>query len=474
MTFADFNLKPPILKAIERAGFKEPSPIQQKAIPVILEGKDMVGQAHTGTGKTAAFALPILNQLELTGGVEALIIVPTRELATQVSDEVYRLGRFLGIRTATIYGGSSYSRQLAHLKTAAVAVATPGRLLDLLQSGRIELNPRFVVLDEADEMLDMGFLDDIKAIFEYLPTNRQTLLFSATMPDAIKELARRILHSPEFISITQKEVTNKNIKQYYYVVDEHERDAALMRLLDYKNPKKSIVFCRTKSEVDRLAQFLAAQGYNAKGLHGDMPQRQREEVIRSFKRGQTEILVATDVAARGLDISDVTHVFNYHIPFDPESYVHRIGRTGRAGREGEAISLVTPHEFKQLLRIQKEVGSSLINKEIPTTDEIKEESKKSLIDEILSADVDTEAVELVELLESQSDPSTVALKLAAKVLKEHKKSRKLRIGKSLEEIERLLEQAKDELFGVNRKNSPKDRRGHRGGGFGSRPKRRQR
>jgi len=448
MTFADFNLKPPILKAIERAGFKEPSPIQQKAIPVILEGKDMVGQAHTGTGKTAAFALPILNQLELTGGVEALVIVPTRELATQVSDEVYRLGRFLGIRTATIYGGSSYSRQLAHLKNAAVAVATPGRLLDLLQSGRIELNPRFVVLDEADEMLDMGFLDDIKAIFEYLPTNRQTLLFSATMPEAIKELARRILHSPEFISITQKEVTNKNIKQYYYVVDEHERDAALMRLLDYKNPKKSIVFCRTKSEVDRLAQFLAAQGYNAKGLHGDMQQRQREEVIKSFKRGQTEILVATDVAARGLDISDVTHVFNYHIPFDPESYVHRIGRTGRAGREGEAISLVTPHEFKQLLRIQKEVGSSLINKEIPVTDEIKEASKKGLVEEILQTEVDKEAIELIELLESQSDPSTIALKLAAKLLHEHKKSRKERIGKSREEIEQLLAQAKRELFGA--------------------------
>ncbi len=445
MDFSAFNFKQPIQKAIEKAGFKEPSPIQKEAIPVILAGKDMVGQAHTGTGKTAAFALPILNMLDLDSNAEALIIVPTRELATQVSDEVFRLGKYLGIKTATVYGGSSYSRQISHINSAAVVVATPGRLLDLLQSGKIEINPRFVVLDEADEMLDMGFLDDIKAIFEYLPTNRQTLLFSATMPQAIKELAQQILHSPEFISITQKEVTNKNIKQFYYVVDEHERDEALMRLLDYKNPTKAIIFCRMKIEVDRLTEFLSAQGYNAKGLHGDMPQRQREETIKSFKRGNTEILIATDVAARGLDISDVTHVFNYHIPFDPESYVHRIGRTGRAGREGVAISIVTPHEFKQLLRIQKEVGSSLINKEIPTSAEVKNKKTKSLLEEILSQKVSKEAIELVELLESQTDISTAALKLATLAISQESTQGSDRIGKSLKEIEKLLEQTKREL-----------------------------
>ena len=433
------------MKAIEEAGFKEPSPIQKQAIPLILEGKDIVGQAHTGTGKTAAFALPILNKLELDGTVEALIIVPTRELATQVSDEVYRLGKYLGIKTATVYGGSSYSRQINHLQHASVAVATPGRLLDLLKSGKIELNPSFVVLDEADEMLDMGFLDDINEIFSYLPTNRQTLLFSATMPQAIKELASKILHSPEFISITQKEVTNKNIKQFYYVVDERERDEALIRLLDYKNPNKSIIFCRMKIEVDRLAEFLKAQGYNAKGLHGDMQQRQREDVIRSFKKGNLEILIATDVAARGLDISDVTHVFNYHIPFDPESYVHRIGRTGRAGREGIAISLVTPHEFKQLLRIQKEVGSSLINKEIPTSAEVKNQKQKSVLEQVLSQEVTTEAIELVNLLEAEADISEVALKLAAMVVKNQEIAGSDRIGKSLKEIEKLLEQTKREL-----------------------------
>ncbi|BCD63021.1 ATP-dependent RNA helicase DeaD [Nitratiruptor sp. YY08-26] len=457
MTFTDFNLKSQIMKAIEQAGFKEPSPIQKEAIPVVLAGKDMVGQAHTGTGKTAAFALPILNMLELDGEAEALVIVPTRELATQVSDEIFRLGKYLGIKTATVYGGSSYSRQINHIANAAVVVATPGRLLDLLKSGKIELNPKFVVLDEADEMLDMGFLDDIKAIFNYLPTNRQTLLFSATMPQAIKELAQQILHSPEFISITKKDITNVNIKQFYYVVDEHERDEALIRLLDYKNPTKSIIFCRMKIEVDRLAQFLEAQGYSAKGLHGDMQQRQREETIKAFKRGNIEILIATDVAARGLDISDVSHVFNYHIPFDPESYVHRIGRTGRAGREGIAISLVTPHEFKQLLRIQKEVGSSLINKEIPTSAEVKNEKQKSILDAILSQEVSKEAIELVELLESQLDISTATLKLASMVIKNDAVSGSEKIGKSLKEIEKMLEQAKRELS-----------RPQRGGGRNSR------
>ena len=461
MTFADFNLKAPIMKAIELAGFKEPSPIQKEAIPAILEGNDIVGQAHTGTGKTAAFALPLLHMLELDGDVEALVIVPTRELATQVSDEVFRLGKFLGIKTATVYGGSSYSRQLHHIQNAAVVVATPGRLLDLLQSGKIELNPKFVVLDEADEMLDMGFLNDIKAIFEYLPTNRQTLLFSATMPNEIKELASQILHSPKFISITQKEVTNKNIKQFYYVVDERERDEALIRLLDYKEPTKSIIFCRMKIEVDRLAEFLSAQGYNAKGLHGDMPQRQREETIKAFKRGSCDILIATDVAARGLDISDVTHVFNYHIPFDPESYVHRIGRTGRAGREGEAISIVTPHEFKQLLRIQKAVGSSLINKEIPTSSEVKAQKQRTLLETILSQEITTEAIELVNLLESEADLSTAALKLASMVIQNDELSGSERIGKSLKEIEKLLEQTKRELARPNRGRNDRNYRGRR-------------
>jgi ATP-dependent RNA helicase DeaD len=228
MTFTEFNFRPELAKAIEVAGFKEPSPIQEKAIPIILEGKDVVAQAQTGTGKTAAFGLPILNKLELDGSVEAVVIVPTRELANQVSDEIFRFGKFLGINTAAVYGGSSYSRQIKHIQKASVIVATPGRFLDLLRGGKIDIAPKFVVLDEADEMLDMGFLDDIKEIFTFMPSNRQTLLFSATMPNAIKDLAKRILVEPEFITITKKEVTNANISQSFYVVEEYERDEACL------------------------------------------------------------------------------------------------------------------------------------------------------------------------------------------------------------------------------------------------------
>ena len=454
MTFNEFNLKAELQKAIDVAGFKEPSPIQELAIPIILDGRDVVGQAHTGTGKTAAFGLPILNNLELNGEVEAVIIVPTRELATQVSDEIFRFGKFLGINTATVYGGSSYSRQLKHIEKASVIVATPGRFLDLLRGGKIDIAPKFVVLDEADEMLDMGFLDDIKEIFTFMPSDRQTLLFSATMPQAIKELANRILNNPEFITITKSEVTNSKISQSFYVVDERERDDALLRLLDYKNPSKAIVFCRMKSEVDRVTTMLVSQGYAAKGLHGDMEQRQREETIRAFKR-DLEILVATDVAARGLDVNDVSHVFNYHIPFDSESYVHRIGRTGRAGKEGVAVSIVTPAEFRSLLKIQKSVGSKLIAKEIPTIDEVKGKKGNELIEKIEKTDVSETAINLIEQLKDEYDISTIAYKLATLLQDEMAISGSERIGKSKSEI------AKIEKRAMNDK-SPSRGRGRRG------------
>jgi len=454
MTFTEFNFRPELTKAIEIAGFKEPSPIQEKAIPIILEGKDVVGQAHTGTGKTAAFGLPILNKLKLDGSVEAVIIVPTRELATQVSDEIFRFGKFLGINTATIYGGTSYSRQLKHIEKASVIVATPGRFLDLLRSGKIDIIPKFVVLDEADEMLDMGFLDDIKEIFTFMPSDRQTLLFSATMPQAIKDLAKKILLEPEFITITKNEVTNSKITQSFYVVEEFERDEALIRLLDYKNPNKAIVFCRMKSEVDRITTLLVSQGYAAKGLHGDMEQRQREETIRAFKK-DLEILVATDVAARGLDVNDVTHVFNYHIPFDSESYVHRIGRTGRAGKEGLAVSIVTPAEFRSLLKIQKAVGSKLIAKEIPSINELKGKKSSELIEKIEKSDVTETAINLIEKLKEEYDLSTIAYKLATLLEDEMKVIGNDKIGKNIKEISRIESKVKNE------KSSNSRRRGFR-------------
>jgi ATP-dependent RNA helicase DeaD len=439
MTFDEFNFKPELAKAIKDAGFKEPSPVQEEAMPIIMEGKDIVAQAQTGTGKTAAFGLPVLNMMECKGGVEAVIIVPTRELATQVSDEIFRFGKYLGINTATVYGGSSYSRQISHVKKAAVVVATPGRFLDLLSNGSIKIDPKYVILDEADEMLDMGFLDDIKEIFTHFESPRQTLMFSATMPKPIKELASRILYRPEYVTITKKNSTNENIKQHYYVVDERERDDALIRLMDYKNPVKSIVFCRTKKEVDRLSTFLLSQGQSAKGLHGDMEQRQREEVIRAFKRGSLETLIATDVAARGLDVSDVSHVFNYHIPFDSESYVHRIGRTGRAGKEGVAVTIVTPHEFNSLKKIQKDVGSNLESKVIPTISDVQMKNKDSLLDEIKKQDISELARDLVEVLKKDFVDEDIALKLATMLYKGNDIQGSDKIGKTTSEVSKLFE-----------------------------------
>jgi len=363
LTFNDFNFNKEVLKGIRIAGFREPSPIQKKVIPIIDNGEDLVGQAHTGTGKTAAFGLPIINKIANKEIEKALVITPTRELATQISDELYHLGRFTGIRTLAVYGGVGYGRQIALINRGVqIVVATPGRLKDLYKKGKIDdFNPEIVVLDEADEILDMGFLDDIKEIFEYIPQNRQTLLFSATMPEPIKALADTILSNPKFISVVNESdsTTNNEIEQIYYVINESQRDEAIVKLLETERIKKCIVFCRMKREVDRLTEHLKALGFNASGLHGDLEQLERDEVIRAYRRNQIQIMVATDVAARGLDVKQVTHVFNYHIPFDPQSYVHRIGRTGRAGKKGKAITLVSTEEFRELQRIKKEVGANM-------------------------------------------------------------------------------------------------------------------
>ncbi len=362
MQFSDFNFHPDLLKGIKIAGFTEPSPIQKETIPIILDGFDLVGQAHTGTGKTAAFGLPILEKLARDEIERALVITPTRELATQVSDELYHLGRFAGIRTLAVYGGVGYGRQIALINRGVdIVVATPGRLKDLYKKGKIDsFNPEVIVLDEADEMLDMGFLDDIREIFDYIPQNRQTMLFSATIPEPIRELADTILYNPESISVVGEETAkNVDIKQLYYVIEEHQRDEAIVKLLEMENFNKALIFCRMKREVDRLTEHLNALGFTAKGLHGDIEQMSREAIVKSYRRGEVKILIATDVAARGLDIKNVTHVFNYHIPFDPQSYVHRIGRTGRAGKSGKAITLVSTEEFRELQRIKKDVGASM-------------------------------------------------------------------------------------------------------------------
>jgi ATP-dependent RNA helicase DeaD len=465
MTFDDFNFKAPLARAIQYAGFKEPSPVQKEAIPIVLNGDDIVAQAHTGTGKTAAFGLPIINMMEHDGSIEMVVIVPTRELATQVSDELFRFARNFNTNTATVYGGSSYTRQIKHINNAGIIVATPGRFLDLLNKGEIDINPKYVVLDEADEMLDMGFLDDIKEIFTYFPSSRQTLMFSATMPKPIKALAESILFEPKFVTITKSDTTNKNIKQFYYVVEERERDDALIRLMDYKNPVKSIVFCRTKKEVDRLADFLRAQGQSVRGLHGDMEQRQREEVIKAFKRGNLETLIATDVAARGLDVSDVSHVFNYHIPFDSESYVHRIGRTGRAGREGEAISILTPREFNSLKKIQKDVGSTLESKVIPTIHDVQMQQKDKMIENLKNQKISDLARELVDNLKKDFVDEDIALKLASMLYSENDIQGSDKIGKSISEVEKLFANAERSGNSRNRGGRNRGGRNRSGGGY---------
>jgi ATP-dependent RNA helicase DeaD len=450
MTFTDFNLKESIQAAIAEAGFTEPSPVQKEAIPLVLEGHDMIAQAQTGTGKTAAFGLPTMSMMEADGTVEGLVIVPTRELAMQVSDELYRFGKNAGLKTATVYGGTAYGKQIDRIKQASIVVATPGRLQDLLKSGKIKINPKFVVLDEADEMLDMGFLDEIKNIFKFMPKERQTLMFSATMPKAIRKLAEEILENPKTVSITKSETTNTKITQQYYVVKESERDDALVRLIDFKNPTKCIIFCRMKKEVDRLVAHMTAQGFKVSGLHGDMEQKQREVTIRAFKQGGIDIFIATDVAARGLDVNDVTHVFNYHIPFDSESYVHRIGRTGRGGKSGEAITLVSPNELRTIKRIEKDVGTQMSTEIIPTRIEVQDAKANELIAKIADTRVTESAINLVKTLQHDLDIVTIAHLLASMIQEENSVKGKDKIGLDHAEIAKALERAKDERSSKNK------------------------
>ncbi len=444
VTFDSFNFSKEISGGIRYAGFKIASPIQAMAIPLVQEGSDLIAQAHTGTGKTAAFGLPIMDMMEKnTKEVECLVVTPTRELANQISDELYKLGRNKGIKTATVYGGQSYNMQKRRVNgTANIVVATPGRLLDMLSKEQFkDFNPQYVVLDEADEMLNMGFLEDVKAIFEYLPQNRQTLLFSATMPKAIVELANSILTDPKTARVTKEETTNKDIAQEFYVIDEHERDDATVRLLEVLDPERSIIFCRMKKEVDRVSEMLNSRGFNAVGLHGDMEQRDRDKVMKAFKRAEADILVATDVAARGLDISNVTHVFNYHIPFDPESYVHRIGRTGRAGKKGLAITLVTPLEYKELTSIQKKVKAGLKHSFIPSNSVDENSMVQKLAAQVKEQKIDEKAIKVYEALEDEIDSGELAFKLISMLLTEaDSKGSNKQIGIPKEQLDKVLKE----------------------------------
>ena len=372
LKFAELGLSEPIMKAIERAGFEEATPIQGETIPLALAGKDVIGQAQTGTGKTAAFGLPILQNLDLDNpNIQALIISPTRELAIQTQEELYRLGRDRKAKVQVVYGGADIRRQIRSLKDhPQILVGTPGRLLDHINRRTVKLDHvKTLVLDEADEMLDMGFVDDIESIIKQVPDQRQTLLFSATLPAPIMKIGKSFMTNPEMIKVKSKELTADLIDQYYVRAKDFEKFDIMTRLFDVQSPELTLIFGRTKRRVDELTRGLKARGYNAEGIHGDLSQQKRMSVLKSFKAGRLDILVATDVAARGLDISGVTHVYNYDIPQDPDSYVHRIGRTGRAGKSGVSVTFVTPNEMEYLHIIENLTKKRMLPLQPPTEKE---------------------------------------------------------------------------------------------------------
>jgi|694.fasta_scaffold78063_6 ATP-dependent RNA helicase DeaD len=469
-TFAAFKFSDKIRKGVEAAGFKVPSPVQRDAIPYVLAGRDLIAQAQTGTGKTAAFALPAMQRMTLNRGIELLVITPTRELATQVSGEIHRLGRFAGVETGTVYGGQSYGVQLRMLERGVHAlVATPGRLLDLLRSGKLAgMRPWMVVLDEADEMLDMGFLDDVKEILSHVKEEHQTLLFSATMPDPIRRLAEKFMRDPVSVrTVEDQAATKADIRQIYHVIAESEREVALVRLLESLRPRKSIVFCRTREETDRLQEALSSHGFGARALHGDMEQRQRNTVMNGFRQGTSDILVATDIAARGLDVPDVSHVFNYHLPFDAKGYVHRIGRTGRAGKKGTAITLVTPREFETIKRLERGIGTKLEGQPVPSLKQLRVNRRALLTEALESQAISPNGRVLVlELIASGADPVDVATKLASKILDQHAESGPETIGLAQTQLDQLRQQQGRDYGGRDRRGGGPPPRFQRGGGRG--------
>jgi len=421
--FNDFGLSDAVVKATAGMGFEEATAIQAIAIPIALKGKDIIGQARTGTGKTAAFGIPMIEKCTPEkGGTQGLVIAPTRELAVQVAEEINTIGKFKKIRALPIYGGQGMERQIKALKSKPqIIVATPGRLMDHMRRKLIRLgNIETVVLDEADEMLNMGFREDIETILTDVPEKRQTMLFSATMPRPIQDLARRFMRDPEMVSIKSKEMTVPNTEQFYFQVNENEKFDALCRLLDLHAPDAAIVFGRTKRRVDEIFEALVKRGYSAEAIHGDLTQAKRDSVMRKFKEGRTEILTATDVAARGLDIGTVTHVYNFDIPQDAENYVHRIGRTGRLGKRGAAATLVSRREVGHLELIEKAIKRKIPRKPVPTINEAMEGYQRLAVEKLLEAVEDKTHMEYretaSELMESTDPVSLVAaaLKLLTK------------------------------------------------------------
>ncbi|WP_010651754.1 DEAD/DEAH box helicase [Oceanobacillus massiliensis] len=417
--FNELSVSAPIMKALEKMGFEEATPIQSETIPLAMEGNDVIGQAQTGTGKTAAFGIPMINKIDpKLRKIQGLVVAPTRELAIQVAEELNRLAKFTGMRALSIYGGSPMDRQIRALKDGPqIVVATPGRLLDHMRRKTIRIDAvQTAVLDEADEMLNMGFIDDIRDILKGIPAERQTLLFSATMPKEIRDIATTLMKSPKEVKVKAKEMTVENIDQFFVEIPEKYKFDTLNNHMDINSPDLAIVFSRTKKRVDEITEGLQARGYRAEGIHGDLTQGKRMSVLNKFKSGRVDVLVATDVAARGLDISGVTHVYNFDIPQDPESYVHRIGRTGRAGRTGEAISFVTPREIAHLHLIEKTTKSKMKRLMPPTNQDAQRGQQQVTIEKIIKTiqnkDLKPYQEAATELLEDNDSVTVIAAALS--------------------------------------------------------------
>lgn len=420
--FEELGLCPEIMKAIKNMGFEEASPIQAKAIPVMRTGKDIIGQAQTGTGKTAAFGIPLLEKIDPKNKkLQAVVLCPTRELAIQVAEEIRNLAKYMhAIKVLPIYGGQEIVKQIRSLKSGTqLIIGTPGRVMDHMRRKTIKMEDvHTVVLDEADEMLNMGFREDIETILEGVPEDRQTVLFSATMPQAILDITKKFQKDAQLVKVTKKELTVPNIEQYYYEVRPKNKEEVLARLLDIYTPKLSVVFCNTKRQVDLLVNGLLGRGYFAAGLHGDLKQAQRDRVMQGFRSGKTDILVATDVAARGIDVEEVEAVFNYDLPQDDEYYVHRIGRTGRAGREGRSFSFVSGKEVYKLKEIQRYCKTKIYAQKVPSLNDVattKMDNILSEIDSVIETEDLTKYLQAIENKVNESDYT--AMDMAAAFLK---------------------------------------------------------
>lgn len=422
MKFDELNIDERILRAIEDMGFEETSPIQTQAIPAVCEGIDVVGQAQTGTGKTAAYTIPMLMKIDpQIKKPQAIVLCPTRELAVQVAEEIRKLAKYMSdIKVLPVYGGQEIVRQIKSLKTGVqIIVGTPGRVMDHMRRKTVKFdNINMVILDEADEMLDMGFREDMETILIETPEDRQTVMFSATMPKAIMDIARNFQKDARIIKVVRKELTVSNIEQFYYEVRPKNKTEVLCRLIDIYNPRLSVVFCNTKRQVDELISELKGRGYFADGIHGDMKQQQRDRVMDDFRSGKVDILIATDVAARGIDVDDVDMVFNYDIPQDEEYYVHRIGRTGRAGRSGMALSFISGKEVYKLKDIERYCKTKILAKPVPSLDDVKNTKLDNMFDKIRQTIEEGGLTDMVNLVEEHvNQEEYTSMDMAAALLK---------------------------------------------------------